>query len=243
MTQQTVNRSIGIGVIFIVLGAIFLLENLNILPYAFFDYFFNWKGILIGIGAIILAKGDNRNTGVVLISIGGFFILSDVLYYELGLRWFDAWNIFWPLVFIVIGILLVTGRKHLFSSRHDSKKKFSDIDQKDMLNVSAILGGGEIKVHSKNFKGGKVTAIMGGGSYDMTNAELAEGSHEIDVFCLFGGAEFIVPSGWNVRIEMNSLFGGFTDNRKVAPENPDPDRELVIRGTVLFGGGELKSYV
>jgi hypothetical protein len=31
-------------------------------------------------------------------------------------------------------------------------------------------------------------------------------------------------------------------DRTLVKENPDPNRILIIQGTAMFGGGELKSY-
>ncbi|MGB3468840.1 MAG: DUF5668 domain-containing protein [Cyclobacteriaceae bacterium] len=235
-------RSLVLGVIFISLGAIFLFENLEILPFDFFDYFFNWKGILIIIGAVLLATKDNKTPGYIFIAVGTFFILSEFLAYEFGLYWFNVRKLFWPMVVIGIGIIILTRRSRTEETfDYDEKKNGST----DFLNVTAILGGGDIKVNSQTFRGGNVTAIFGGGNYDLSSAELAPGPQVIDVFAMFGGATFIIPSDWNVRTEVTTIFGGFADKRRVNDAVPvtDPTKELIIKGTVLFGGGELKNFV
>jgi len=57
---------------------------------------------------------------------------------------------------------------------------------------------------------------------------------------MFGGTQVIVPPDWTVRVEVFSLLGGFSDNRhsdlKVIP---DSDKVLIIKGFVMFGGGEV----
>ncbi len=237
-TTNSNNRSTVIGIIFIILGAIFLLDNFMILPYHFFDYFFNWKGILIAIGTVIVLSSDNKTPGYIMLAIGGFFIMSNLFYYELGFRFFHAGKLFWPVIIIGIGVMILLRKDRIIGQ----KKRPIDSDSRDMINVTAILGGGNVSMRSNNFQGGKVTAFMGGGDYDLSSCQLAEGTHEIDVFCMFGGASFIVPSDWNVRIEVTSIFGGFTDSRKLQSSVTHADRELVIRGTVIFGGGEIKNY-
>ena len=145
------------------------------------------------------------------------------------------------MIIIGIGVAIILRRNKSQELDYDEKKKQST----DHLNVTAVLGGGDIKVNSSNFRGGNVTAIMGGGNYDLSSAELAPGPQVIDVFALFGGASFIVPSDWTVRIEVTALFGGFSDSRKVNSTSPgvDPSKELVLKGMVIFGGGELKNFV
>jgi hypothetical protein len=99
-------------------------------------------------------------------------------------------------------------------------------------------------VTSQQFQGGKVTAIFGGLNYNMLKAKLAPGENYLDVFCLFGGMKLVVPEGWTVKIRVMSLFGGFSDKQRFRmPElKMDQDAQLIIKGTVIFGGGEIKSY-
>ncbi len=53
----------------------------------------------------------------------------------------------------------------------------------------------------------------------------------------------IVPDDWNVKIEVVPVLGGFGDSRKLNPGRTiDTTRQLVIKGAVVFGGGEVKSY-
>jgi hypothetical protein len=52
----------------------------------------------------------------------------------------------------------------------------------------------------------------------------------------------VVPSDWKVQLKMTSILGGFNDKRTFIKESPDPSRILIIKGTAIFGGGEIKSY-
>ena len=51
----------------------------------------------------------------------------------------------------------------------------------------------------------------------------------------------IVPSNWTVQSEAVTIFGGMEDKRTVA-EGENRDKLLLIKGTVLFGGIDIKSY-
>ena len=91
------------------------------------------------------------------------------------------------------------------------------------------------------FRGGKLTSILGGAALNLVNAELAPGTHVLDIFVLFGGCDIRVPSGMNVKVKATPIFGGFSDGRKFINESEESsDRELVIKVLVLFGGGEVK---
>ncbi|MFT7002026.1 MAG: putative membrane protein, partial [Spirosomataceae bacterium] len=68
----------------------------------------------------------------------------------------------------------------------------------------------------------------------------------LEVFVLFGGIELVVPSDWEVKSDVTALFGGFS-NKKRSFQNDAAvvttgKKVLYIKGTVLFGGGEIKSY-
>ncbi|MTI30471.1 LiaF transmembrane domain-containing protein [Xanthovirga aplysinae] len=256
MSQRSTNKAnpsensqpTSVGLILIVLGSIFLLKNFNLIPWEVSHYIFNWKGIMVSLGAIFLITKENKNTGLILMTIGGFFIIADVLSDEFRWFWYDFRKLFWPVLLILIGLLILRrkGKAPLFRDQNwsegDPTKGVGGYS--DHLNINAVLSGGDIRVTSKNFKGGKITTIFGGGTIDLSAAELAEGTQEIDLFVLFGGNNFIVPSDWNVRIEVTSIFGGFNDSRKFyADVQTDHTKELIIKGTVLFGGGEVKNYV
>ena len=72
---------------------------------------------------------------------------------------------------------------------------------------------------------------------------MALGGNIIDITCIFGGTTIIVPESWNVVIEVTPILGGFSDSRKMRGDViRDNTRSLTIRGTVIFGGGEIKSY-
>ena len=117
-------------------------------------------------------------------------------------------------------------------------------DTDDIIDEVAVFGGGDRNIVSQNFQGGKILAIFGGSNFYMTKARLAPGKNYIDILAIFGGLKMVVPEDWTVRINVISVFGGFSDKHKihVPDENMKPESELIIKGFVLFGGGEIKSY-
>jgi hypothetical protein len=45
----------------------------------------------------------------------------------------------------------------------------------------------------------------------------------------------------NVKVKVTAIFGGFSDERKVLADNEaNNGKELIVKGLVLFGGGEVK---
>ncbi len=116
-------------------------------------------------------------------------------------------------------------------------------DSMDYIDDMSIFGGGDKMITSQNFRGGRLTCVFGGSKINLLKADLAKGQNIIDIFAMFGGTKLVIPTGWNVKIEITSLFGGFNDKRPVPPDNViDPSKELVIKGIVIFGGGDIVSY-
>jgi len=232
------NKRYILGGVLVLVGLLMVLENLDILNNFLPDYLFGWYSIPILIGAALMASREKFTFGLILTIIGGVFLIEEMAW-EYNWR-FDFWDVFdfWPLVFIIVGLSLIFRRGRL----GDWKEKKSEFgDSSDYVDETAFFGGADRIITSQDFKGGKVTSIFGGSDINLVNATLAPGTNVLDVFVLFGGTDIIVPPDMNVRVEVTAVFGGFSDERKIINNNPDNDgRELVIKGLVLFGGGEVK---
>lgn len=112
-----------------------------------------------------------------------------------------------------------------------------DIDKIDEV---AILTSCRKYITSQNFKGGKMTAILGGGIIDLSGAKLAEGENTLELTSIMGGVSFRVPQDWKVIVNVHSIFGGFEDKRHYFNRvEIKTDAVLIITGTVMMGGGTL----
>ncbi|UII28457.1 cell wall-active antibiotics response protein [Fulvivirga maritima] len=83
--------------------------------------------------------------------------------------------------------------------------------------------------------------MFGGSTIDLRNANLHPGVNVLDLFAMFGGTSIIVPPDWTVHVEVSAVLGGFSDKRVSALKVvPDPEKTLIIKGFVMFGGGDVK---
>ncbi|MHA7099499.1 LiaI-LiaF-like domain-containing protein [Roseivirga pacifica] len=230
------NKRMVTGGIFLLLGVLLTLDNLDILRFSLPDYLFGWYTILIVVGIFLSTVREKVGFGITLIIIGGIFLLDEMAY---EYYWdFDFRDIFrlWPLVFVAIGVSLITRR-----NKKDDYEKKSFENEVDFVDELAVFSGAERVVTSKTFKGGKLTSIFGGTELNLINADLDHGTNVLDVFVLFGGCDIRVPADMNVKVKVTAIFGGFSDERKIINENEaNTGKELVIKGLVLFGGGEVK---
>jgi predicted membrane protein len=226
-----------IGAIFLVAGILFLLSNFDLVEFSIPRVIFSWQVILIIIGALVIIN-SNDVAGYIMITIGTVFLLAK--FYE-----FNAWDL-WPVILIVLGIYLVSNFRKQPRSHHS--KNFSEQFRgkgvelsEDIMDEVAIFGGGKKFITSKNFQGGRATAIFGGLELDLYEAQLAPGDQTIDVLAVFGGVSIHVPRDWKIIMKLTPIFGGFSDERRRSPElESSSNKVLIIKGLVLFGGGEIK---
>lgn len=224
-----------IGIILVLLGLAVLAEIFDAVPWRMRDIIFSWQMILIVLGVIFISSRDSKSTGYILLAIGAFFILP---------KFFDVPNywrsLFWPSLLILAGLLIIFGRTGSARRQHFGHGQTSSSD--DILDDVAIFGGSEKVLRSQSFKGGKITNIFGGSKYDFRGARLSEGKNYLVVSMIFGGSKFIVPEDWDIKIEVTSIFGGFSDKRHRSIVVPDSTRQLIIKGETIFGGGEIANY-
>jgi predicted membrane protein len=153
-------------------------------------------------------------------------------------------KLFWPLLLIGIGLMILFKRGYMDrwqSHRHMNINTSTTHYDEGYFNETNIFSGSKHKVVNQVFKGGKISNIFGGTEIDLTQATLAEGRSELIIECMFGGVTLIVPSDWKVVLNMSSIMGGFSDKRMHIKESGD-SRILIVKGTAIFGGGEIKSY-
>jgi predicted membrane protein len=209
------------------------MRNTGIFPGYIEHIIFSWPMLLVAIGLVMTLGASERTAGIIVMAVGGFFLIPTIFR-----ETFHAYNMFWPSIFIIVGAIFILSKRRGWSSVI-SKGSIGD----DYIDYVNIFSGGERQIVTDNFKGGKVTAIFGGTELDLTKAKLAAGKSELEIACIFGGATLIIPDDWFVSIDITPILGGFSDSRKLSPGRTiDSSKHLIIKGTVIFGGGEVKSY-
>ncbi len=219
------------GLILIVLGGLFLLDNYGIIHFSLPDFLWHWEYILIGLGTLFIVTSQNKTAGIILIVIGLFNLFPE----------------FWPLLLVALGVYIILKRN---GSRHknfnvnlnlNGDEEKTDSNSINILDDVSIFGGGTKHFTTNNFTGGRLTAIFGGSELHLENCQLAQGENVLDLFTMFGGYTIYVPQDWNVIIDVVPIFGGFSDKRIKDPNRVyEEGKVLIIKGMVLFGGGEIK---
>jgi predicted membrane protein len=216
-----------IGLAIICLGVLFLLQNFGFITNI--DFWDFWPVVLIFVGLNLVARPRELRQplgGFILITIGLLFLLHNlaIIPYDIG----DLW----PVFMILVGIFVI--KNALWRGSHKAPAS------SDYISLSFMLGGGDFKFNTQNFKGGKVDAIMGGGTIDLREADIDEEEVLIETFVLWGGVEIKVPQNWQVNVQGSPLLGGMDNKTSFVPTNK-PAKKLMIKATTIMGGVEIKN--
>jgi predicted membrane protein len=219
---------LGIGII--LMGILFLLGNLDLIdPHEYFQFWPTFL-ILIGIAYIIQChNGSGRVWGIILVFIGTAMLLHRLHFIQ-----FSLWS-YWPVLLIVVGIMMIM--KASSHWRNFQVPPSENADANSYIKAIAVMGGFKRSNSSQEFKGGELTAIMGGLEIDLRDASI-KGEAIIDIFAMMGGVEMRVPEDWLVVVEGFPFMGGYED--KTRPPKVSTKR-LVIKGIAVMGGVEIKN--
>jgi predicted membrane protein len=233
------------GVVILLVGVFLLLHNLDIdldLP----RWLVSWQMLIMGIGAILWIKSECKNVGgLIMIAVGAVFMVKEYFYLP-----FDIARFIWPVLLIIIGLLFI-----IFRPGNNPKSLDLDDDDdttakvvpdlypvdEDYINAQILFSGENRLIVSKKFKGGRISAVFGGCDVNLLQADF-DGVISLDCDCIFGGVELVVPSNWEVKIMTKSVFGGVEDKRPIELIGSNPNKVLIIKGSCIFGGIEIKSY-
>jgi predicted membrane protein len=214
------------AIIVIVVGVILLLEQLEILPFGFVIHF--WPLVLVLAGLAKLLSSDQHLWGPVLILAGVVLQLN-----EMGITHLSIWNL-WPVLIIVAGLAGLWQALQL--------SPIQNATGNSQFDLFYVFGGGERKVNTKNFQGGRIFAIFGGYKVDLTRADIEGSQAVLEANAVFGGGEILVPENWIVMVQGVGIFGAYDDKSRHLQTDPSsPAKTLIIKGVAVFGGIEVKN--
>jgi predicted membrane protein len=224
-----------VGLAIALFGLVLVLDRLNLVVA---DQALRlWPAVIVAIGALMFTQSRRTGggiNGVIVMIVGGWLLLN-----TLGILRVRFWEMFWPMILIGIGSVLVMQAMR----RHTREGSGTDTD--NTLNIFVVMGGMKRTSTAQRFRGGEVTALMGGAQIDLRQATIPPGEEAaLDIFAVMGGCEITVPPSWTVVTPLVPIMGGVDDKR--LPPLPGstestPAPRLVLRGLLLMGGIEIKS--
>ena len=229
LAPHRVTGRLVFGIVVLAAGVLFLLDNLDL---ADAGRFLRWLPALpLAWGLVLLTGvGGRRNVGagVLVSAVSGWFLL-------VALGWIRGNPMaLWPVVLVIVGgwIVVAALRGPATQARLE--------DRASSVHAFAMWSGTERKVAAPDFRGGEVTAIMGGHEIDLRQAGMAPGASAVlDLFVWWGGVVIRVPRDWRVTSEAMPLMGGIEDTTD--PPQGEARGHLVLKGPVIMGGVEIKN--
>lgn len=262
---------VGFAALLIIAGALLLCNKLNIIPAKYSDALISWQMLLILIGVLGLIKRHFYNSIILISLGVFFIIpeIGKVPNNFIGAVPPNFVHIYWPILLIVAGMLMLVRwifphkRKYkIFEGEFSDRAKyyqgeFSDrakcyhprrhyhnnkrYGESGFIDKNSMFESGEHIVLDPEFKGGTVNTAFGETKLDLRKTNLPEERTEIEINVAFGNVIIFVPEEWNVQLNVNSMFGAFQDKRLVKNSDTNSTKILVIYGSILFGGGELRN--
>jgi predicted membrane protein len=252
-----------LGVVIVSIGVLFTLDNLGLLEAR--DILRYWPIVLLifGVAQVLYARSTSRGfAGVLWILAGGFLFGRQLGLFDVGVR--DLW----PLFLVALGGFIVWQAFHRelpAKARGDVWSSNFDVDRPAPPSLDAdraappsepepvrrpsrsgstiaglaVMGEFKRKINVGDFRGGHLTAIMGGCNVDLRGTTPVNGEAVLDVFALMGGIEIRVPDTWDVVNDVFPFMGGIEDKTTRPAGRSGP--RLVIRGFVMMGGVTIQN--
>ena len=206
-------------------------------------------------------KHNFRNASwAIMIGLGSLFLLQREMP-EIGLK-----EYIWPIAIIGAGLIFLLKPKRdkkwcreRWYDKHKQEYQSSGytpfnptpgpgaasepfISSDDTFVIKSVFSGVQRRVLSKNFKGGKISCVFGGAEVDFMQADI-QGTVELRMEEVFGGIKLLIPQSWTVRNEIDGVFHGVEDKRySLGNPTTDENKILILRGSAVFAGVEIRSY-
>jgi len=223
MQTRRLSSQVVLGALVILVGIVLLTETTG---YADVDVFWTYVPslfVVLGVYAFVASGFRNVIGPVVIVAVAGAWQLVTLDYLTA-----DEVVQFWPLLIVLFGVSIILGQ---YRSRAKSVEG-------TYVTALGIFGGSE-KRASGLFTGADLTALFGGASLDLRDAEPEERPVHISTTAMFGGVEIVAPREWNVQLDVLPIFGGASDDR-ARSEDEHEDVDLVVTGFAAFGGVAIK---
>jgi hypothetical protein len=216
-----------LGATVLTLGVLFLLDSAGVLDAGdAIDHW--WPALIVAAGLLTLAERPPSVVRGALLTGAGVVLLlftTDALDE-------DAWSYVWPLLVIVAGLVII--------GRWSGLAIPGGATDGDVVRSTAVFGGPHLASTSRAFRGAWLTAIFGGITLDLRDAQPAADGASINATVAFGGIDILVPEGWRISVRSVPIFGGLddkTDHSKVPAEGAPT---LHVDAVTVFGGVDIK---
>ena len=231
-----------LGLFILFWGVVLLARALNIPGLDDLHRWF-WPAALIGGGlaALVFGQGGERAVGGLRLALGLPVAANRLFGWDLHVG-----ALIWPALLIFFGGRMLFGPRRQMGrvrvniqTNRDWPAQADTADAAGRIREFAFLGGIERNNTSQAFRGGDITAALGGVELDLRDCRMAPEGARLDVLAFMGGVSLRIPKDWCVVSEVSVMLGGM-DDRSVAPVDTSAPK-LLITGQAIMGGIEIKN--
>jgi hypothetical protein len=233
-----VPNQVWLGLAVIAFGVLYLLDNLYIIDRRAVMHY--WPVLVVIFGLVKVADADSRHERMVfgLIAAAGVVLTLN----RLGYGYFFSARTLWPVLLILFGIGVIHKALRKRDTPHgvplkDQEDTGNKPDTDGVVDITAILGGFERRISTPDFRGGDISAIVGGCELDLRESSIV-GDAELNVFAVMGGVTIKCPPDWTIILKGVPVLGAFEEKTARAP---DTSKRLTIRGYAIMGGVEVRN--
>lgn len=237
--------SLVFGVVAIVVGVVFTFYQSDAFPTGIRLDFLGVVFMALGLSQLVSTRESvNRFWAVGIVAVGAIMQMN-----TMGLTHIHLRNL-WPVAIILVGLSALWHtlkedktriyRVGVFRLQRDTPG--GETPKENEIDMDFVMGGGEPRVESKNFRGGRINAMLGGFVLDLTRADIEGNEAVLYVNTFLGGGEIKVPETWLVEMHGSAILGGYDNKtRFFQPDATKPVKRLIIRGNAILGGIEVKN--
>jgi len=198
-SSRTAQQRTTLGLVLIAIGLVFALASAGVLRTEGLGRW--WPLLLIGIGIVKVRQprpDGQRAAGVAFLLLGGLFQLTAILTIAST----------WALLMMGFGVFL------LWRAIDAPAVEAAAPTHSPYIADMTLIGHVKRSHAAADFRGGDITAVMGGIELDLRKAVLV-GTAYLDVVAFWGGIEIKVPREWRVDSHVVPIMGAFEN--KVEP--------------------------
>lgn len=226
------------GLLILIFGVVSLLDRLGVDTGAALRFIPPVGLLVIGLTCLVQCRGRSGTFWGIVWIVSGTWWLLDVL----GMTQVKLGTVFFPGLLLILGGSIVWRALRgpaLSRRRSGAPGGAPGADADAVVSLFAALAGLEQRNSSPAFRGGDISAVMGGATLDLRDAKVAGEEAVLEVFAFWGGIEIRVPDDWTVSSKVLPIMGGFED--KTHPLTGAAHGRLVVRGVVVMGGVEVSN--
>lgn len=227
--------AVVLGAILVACGVLAVLSAMGIGDISVsFDGWWTLFIIVPGVYGIITSK--EKILDLAFTALGVYLLLAarGIIEYKM------LWELLAPTVVILLGLKLIVKafKKDTKIPLENNQNTYNQNNVKYKDEGVAFFSGKNFDGFGKEIGNTKIGAVFGGVKCSLIGGHFTDNSC-LNVMCIFGGADIIVPEDVDVVINTFCLFGGVSDKRNIN-NNVVKNGRLTVNGFCMFGGADIK---